>query len=715
MISINNLTVSFGGFDLFSDVNFHISDNDRIGLVGKNGAGKSTMLKLIMGINSPTSGKIMIPSNLRLGYLPQIMEHPKGKSVIEETLTAFKELFQMHKDLDEINEQLATRTDYESKEYSNLIVKLNEINDAIAIMESEPPRTQAERVLLGLGFKRNELERETSTFSQGWNMRIELAKILLRKPDVLLLDEPTNHLDIESIEWFEGYLKSFQGAIVLISHDRKFLDNVTTRTVEIMLGKIYDYKVPYSRYKELRAERMVQQRAAYENQQRMIEKTEEFIERFRYKATKSNQVQSRIKQLDKLERIEIDLEDKAALAVKFPPAPRSGQVVFEAKDAKIGYGTKVIVDNVNVIVERGEKIAFVGRNGEGKTTLMRVITGELEPISGSAKLGYNVDMGYFAQNQEDVLDKNDTVEGTLDKIAVGEIRTKLRDILGAFLFKGEDVDKKVAVLSGGERARLAMAKLILKPYNLLALDEPTNHMDLLSKDILKQALQRYDGTLVIVSHDRDFLDGLVNKIYEFKDGRVKEHLGGVNDFLERKRLENLTDLERRTPAASAAAGTATATAAAAARTAASAPGATAAAAAGAAGTATATAGAARSAVGAASTASAAAGAAATASRTTAGSASPAASGSPATASTAGKATGLSYEQRKELERQKNRRAKRLAQCEEQIAQKEQRLKELEDELCNITDLPRIQSLTTEYEKLKFELDSLMNEWEKLAE
>ena len=716
MISINNLTVSFGGFDLFSDVNFHISDNDRIGLVGKNGAGKSTMLKLIMGINSPTSGKIMIPSNLRLGYLPQIMEHPKGKSVIEETLTAFKELFQMHKDLDEINEQLATRTDYESKEYSNLIIKLNEINDTIAIMESEPPRTQAERVLLGLGFKRNELERETSTFSQGWNMRIELAKILLRKPDVLLLDEPTNHLDIESIEWFEGYLKSFQGAIVLISHDRKFLDNVTTRTVEIMLGKIYDYKVPYSRYKELRAERMVQQRAAYENQQRMIEKTEEFIERFRYKATKSNQVQSRIKQLDKLERIEIDLEDKAALAVKFPPAPRSGQVVFEAKDAKIGYGTKVIVDNVNVIVERGEKIAFVGRNGEGKTTLMRVITGELEPISGSAKLGYNVDMGYFAQNQEDVLDKNDTVEGTLDKIAVGEIRTKLRDILGAFLFKGEDVDKKVAVLSGGERARLAMAKLILKPYNLLALDEPTNHMDLLSKDILKQALQRYDGTLIIVSHDRDFLDGLVNKIYEFKDGRVKEHLGGVNDFLERKRLENLTDLERRTPAATAAA--------AAARTAASAPGATAAAAAGAGASAAGAAsrtlsggatGAPAGTAGAAGTASEAVGAAATASRTTAGSASPAASGSPATASTAGKATGLSYEQRKELERQKNRRAKRLAQCEEQIAQKEQRLKELEDELCNITDLPRIQSLTTEYEKLKFELDSLMNEWEKLAE
>lgn len=545
MISINNLTVSFGGFDLFSDVNFHISDNDRIGLVGKNGAGKSTLLKLIMGINSPTSGKIMMPSNLRLGYLPQIMQHPKGKSVIEETLTAFSELFEMHAKLDSINKELSTREDYESKEYSDLIIKLNEINDALAIMESEPPQTQAEKILIGLGFKSDELSRQTSTFSQGWNMRIELAKILLRKPDLLLLDEPTNHLDIESIEWFEEYLRSFRGAIVLISHDRKFLDNVTKRTVEIMLGKIYDYKVPYSKYKELRAERMEQQRAAYENQQKMIEKTEEFIERFRYKATKSNQVQSRIKQLDKLDRIEIDLEDKSALAVKFPPAPRSGNVVFVAKDLKVGYGSKVIIDKVNMTIERGEKVAFVGRNGEGKTTLMRVITGELGVMGGEAKPGYNVDMGYYAQNQEDILDKNDTVEGTLDKIAVGDIRTKLRDILAAFLFKGEDIDKKVAVLSGGERARLAMAKLILKPHNLLALDEPTNHMDLLSKDILKQALRKYDGTLVIVSHDRDFLDGLVNKVYEFKDGKVKEHLGGINDFLARKRLENLSDLERK--------------------------------------------------------------------------------------------------------------------------------------------------------------------------
>lgn len=545
MISINNLTLSFGGFDLLKDINFHISDNDRIGLVGKNGAGKSTLLKLILGINTPTHGSVMVPPGVNIGYLPQIMEHAKGKTVLDETLTAFDSLFKMHERLEEIGRELGERTDYESKSYHNLMVEMNEINDRITIMEDEPVESKAVKVLKGLGFKENELGRQTSTFSQGWNMRIELAKILLKAPDVLLLDEPTNHLDIESIEWFEGYLKDFKGAVVVISHDRKFLDNVTTRTVEIMLGKIYDYKVPYTKYKELRKERMEQQRAAYENQQRLIEKTEDFIERFRYKATKSNQVQSRIKQLEKLDIIEVDLEDKAALNIKFPPAPRSGNVVFECKDATIGYGTKVILNDVNMTIERGEKVAFVGRNGEGKSTLMKIITGELFPIDGIAKLGYNVDMGYFAQNQEDVLDKQDTVFGTLDKIAVGDIRTKLRDILGAFLFKGEDIDKKVAVLSGGERARLAMAKLMLRPHNLLALDEPTNHMDLLSKDLLKQALQAYDGTIIIVSHDRDFLDGLVSKVYEFKDGRVKEHLGGINDFLARKRLENLHEIERK--------------------------------------------------------------------------------------------------------------------------------------------------------------------------
>ena len=551
MISINNLTVAFGGFTLLNDINFHINDNDKIGLVGKNGAGKSTLLKIILGLNTPTSGKVVRPAGLQIGYLPQQMEHAKDKSVIEETLTAFSELFSMQKKIEEISEQLAQRTDYQSKEYEKLIISLNEYNDRVSLIENEPVESQAERVLVGLGFKREEFSRPTSTFSQGWNMRIELAKILLRKPDMLLLDEPTNHLDIESIEWFEDYLKNFNGAIVLISHDRKFLDNITNRTVEIMLGRIYDYKVPYSRYKILRKERIEQQRAAYENQQRMIDKTEEFIERFRYKATKSNQVQSRIKQLEKLERIEVDLEDTAAMTVKFPPAPRSGQVVFRAKDAVVGYGSKVIISGVDITIERGEKIAFVGRNGEGKTTMMRVITRELFPIEGEASLGYNVDLGYYAQNQEDILDKNDTVYDTLDKIAVGDIRTRLRDILAAFLFRGEDIDKKVAVLSGGERARLAMAKLMLKPHNLLALDEPTNHMDLLSKDILKQALLKYDGTLVIVSHDRDLLDGLVNKVYEFRDGTVKEHLGGISDFLERKRLSTLSELERKETAAAA--------------------------------------------------------------------------------------------------------------------------------------------------------------------
>ena len=487
----------------------------------------------------------MVPPGYKIGYLPQQMEHAKDKTVLDEALTAFNELLSLHKRIDVINLELANRTDYQSKEYNNLIIELNDINDRVSVMESEPPHSQAEKVLLGLGFKREDLNKPTSIFSQGWNMRIELAKVLLSSPDILLLDEPTNHLDIESIEWFEDYLKNFNGSIVLISHDRKFLDNITKRTVEIMLGKIYDYKVPYPKYKVLRKERMEQQKAAYDNQQRLIEKTEDFIEKFRYKATKSNQVQSRIKQLDKLDRIEIDDEDKAALVVKFPPSPRSGQVVFSTNDARIGYGDKTISDNVKITIERGDKIAFVGRNGEGKTTLMRIITKELYALDGEADLGYNVDMGYFAQNQEDVLDKNDTVFDTLDKIAVGDIRTKLRDILGAFLFKGEDVDKKVAVLSGGERARLAMAKLMLRPFNLLALDEPTNHMDLISKDILKQALQNYDGTLVIVSHDRDFLDGLVDKIYEFKDGKVKEHLGGVADFLDRKRLESFNELERK--------------------------------------------------------------------------------------------------------------------------------------------------------------------------
>ena len=545
MISINDLTVSFGGFTLLDSINFHISDGEHIALVGKNGAGKSTILKLIMGVESPTSGRILKPQDLTIGYLPQIMEYSKERSVIDEAMTAFADMFAMQDRMEEINVELATRTDYESAGYHRLIEELNDINDRLAYAQSDSPRLQAEKTLMGLGFKKEELTRKRGTFSQGWNMRVELAKVLLLRPKVIMLDEPTNHLDIESIQWLEDYLTSYSGTLLLISHDRRFLDRVTNRTVEIMLGKIHDYKVPYSRFKELRAERMAQQRAAYENQQRMIEKTEEFIEKFRYKPTKSNQVQSRIKQLDKLERIEVEVEDNSALSVKFPPAPRSGDVVLKVRDMAAGYdnGRKVVFKDADMTIMRGEKVAFVGRNGEGKSTMMKIITSELYPLDGEAALGYNVALGYYAQNQEDILDKNDTVFDTLDKVAVGDIRFKLRDILGAFLFRGEDIDKKVAVLSGGERSRLAMAKLILKPYNLLALDEPTNHMDIRSKDILKQALVKYDGTLVIVSHDRDFLDGLVDKVYEFRDGKIKEHLGGISAFLERRKIENLSELE----------------------------------------------------------------------------------------------------------------------------------------------------------------------------
>ena len=545
MISINSVTVSYGGFTLLSDINFNISEQDKICLVGKNGAGKSTMLKLICGLQNPTTGKIAVPGSVKIGYLPQIMEHHKGKSVIDETMTAFQEMFDLEAELERVTAELGERTDYESESYSKLIVHLNELNDRLAILRNDAPEVQAEKTLMGLGFKYEELGRPTETFSQGWNMRIELAKILLGKPDVMLLDEPTNHLDIESIEWLEDYLKNCRCSIVLISHDRKFLDNVTNRTIEIMLGRIHDYKVPYSKYLELRKERLAQQRAAYENQQRMIEKTEDFIERFRYKPTKSNQVQSRVKQLEKLERIEVDMEDKSALSVKFPPAPRSGDIVYKAENLTLGYDSKIVFSGAEIEIRRGEKVALVGRNGEGKTTLMRAITGSLRPMEGTSRVGYNVSIGYYEQNQEDVLDKQDTVFGTLDRIAVGDIRLKLRDILAAFLFKGEDIDKKVAVLSGGERARLAMAKLMLRPYNLLCLDEPTNHMDILSKDILKQALKAYDGTLVVVSHDRDFLDGLVDKVYEFRDGQVKEFLGGVSDFLEKRRLDSLNELERK--------------------------------------------------------------------------------------------------------------------------------------------------------------------------
>ena len=544
MVSINDVTVAWGGFTLLDRINFHISGSDKIGLVGKNGAGKSTLMKLIMGLQNPTSGHIDRPPGITIGYLPQIMEHHKGLTVMEETMSVFSEASNIQEEIDSLTTQLAERTDYESEEYADIIARLSDLNDRLLVGGSEPPEVRARKTLLGLGFLDSELDRRTETFSQGWNMRIELAKILLRQPDLMMLDEPTNHLDIESIEWLEDYLKTRRCSLLLVSHDRKFLDNVTNRTVEIMLGHVHDYKVPYSQYVTLRAERIAQQTAAYNNQQRMIQKTEEFIQAFRYKPTKSNQVQSRIKALEKLDRVEIDETDNVTLTVKFPPAPRSGDVVYKAEGLVAGYPGKVVFSGADIEIKRGEKVALVGRNGEGKTTLMRIIAGELEPVGGESRLGYNVSLGYYAQNQEDILDKNETVFSTLDRAAVGEIRTKLRDILAQFLFRGEDIDKRVNVLSGGERARLGMAGLMLKNHNLLALDEPTNHMDIKSKDILKQALKAYDGTLIVVSHDRDFLDSLVDKLYEFRNGKVTEHLGGVAEFLRRRKIESLQELER---------------------------------------------------------------------------------------------------------------------------------------------------------------------------
>ena len=557
MISLGEVTVAFGSSVLLDHVSFHISETDKIGLVGRNGAGKTTLMRIICGLQAPTSGSVDRPNHFTVGYLPQLMEHHRGRTVLEEAMTAFDALAEAEREIARISAELAERTDYESRAYADLITRLNELNDHLALSHSEPPEVRALRTLQGLGFRENELGRRTETFSQGWNMRIELAKLLLRDPDVLLLDEPTNHLDIESIEWLESYLKAFRGALMLVSHDRKFLDNVTDRTVEIMLGKVYDYKVPYSRYTVLRAERVAQQSAAYENQQRMIEKTEDFINKFRYKPTKSNQVQSRIKALERLDRIEIDETDNSRIRVKFPPAPRAGDVVFKAAGLEAGYPGKVVFRDADIEVKRGEKVALIGRNGEGKTTLMRVLMGELDPLAGEARVGHNVSIGYFAQNQEEVLDPKETVFSTLDRIAVGDVRTRLRDILGAFLFRGEDIDKRVSVLSGGERARLGMAKLLLQNYNLLALDEPTNHMDIRSKDILKQALRDYDGSLLIVSHDRDFLDGLVDKFYEFRDGRVREHLESFAEFLEKRHLETLREIERKTEPAAAAPAAAT--------------------------------------------------------------------------------------------------------------------------------------------------------------
>ena len=545
MISLDNLTVSYGGWTLFDDISFLINEKDRIGLVGKNGAGKTTLLRIITGEQQPTEGAVTINGECTIGYLPQQMRVADTTTLKAETEKAFDEVLRLEADIASLTAEIATREDYESEEYESLLHRLNDAQDRYHILGGDTREADIEKTLLGLGFKRTDFDRATSEFSGGWRMRIELAKLLLRRPSIFLLDEPTNHLDIESIQWLEEYLRNYSGAVLLISHDRAFLDNVTTRTVELSLGHIYDYKVPYSKFVELRAERRAQQMAAYENQQKLIEKTEEFIEKFRYKPTKSNQVQSRIKQLERLERIEVEEEDLATLNIKFPPAPRSGQIVAEVKEVGKAFGQKRIFSDFTFTLERGQKIALVGRNGEGKTTMARMLIGELEQTEGTIKLGANVNIGYYAQNQDDLMDGEFTVFDTLDRVAVGDIRTRLRDILGAFLFRGEDIDKKVKVLSGGERSRLAMARLMLEPYNLLVLDEPTNHMDMRSKDILKEAIRKFDGTVVLVSHDREFLDGIVDKVYEFRDGGVREYLGDIWYFLEKRKLENLQEVERK--------------------------------------------------------------------------------------------------------------------------------------------------------------------------
>ena len=542
MISIQNLSVEFSAKSLFDNINYVINKKDKIALVGKNGAGKSTMLKIIAGLQSPTSGCVAKPNDITISYLPQQMELNDTLTVIEEVSKAFSHIDDMHKQLNKINAELQQRTDYESKEYQDLIDCLTLLNEHIAIEESENKEAEMERTLIGLGFSRNDFNRPTAEFSGGWRMRIELAKLLLTHPDVLLLDEPTNHLDIESIQWLENFLITKANAVVLVSHDRAFIDNVTNRTIEISLGKIYDYAVNYSKYVVLHQERIEQQMRAYQNQQKQIQETEDFIERFRYKATKAVQVQSRIKQLAKIDRIEVDEVDTSHLNLKFPPAPRSGDYPIIADNVGKRYGTHQVFDNATFTIKRGEKVAFVGKNGEGKSTLVKCIMNEID-FTGNLKIGHNVKIGYFAQNQAQLLDGEITVFDTIDRVAVGDIRTKIRDILGAFMFGGEASDKKVKVLSGGEKTRLAMIRLLLEPVNLLILDEPTNHLDMRTKDILKQAIKEFNGTVIVVSHDREFLDGLVEKVYEFGGGKVKECLGGIYEFLEKKKIASLAELE----------------------------------------------------------------------------------------------------------------------------------------------------------------------------
>jgi len=542
MISVNGATVAFGGFILFDNISFLINPKDRIGLAGRNGAGKSTMLKLLAGEQNPTKGEIAIPRECKIGYLPQDMTHQHGRTVFEETKTAFQEIQSMQKRLDDINHQLETRTDYESDDYMKLIEDLTDINHRLDIVGSGNVEEDIEKILKGLGFDRNDLNRQTSEFSGGWRMRIELAKLLLQKPDVLLLDEPTNHLDIEAIQWLETFMETFPGAVVLISHDKTFLDNVTNRTIEIVNQKIYDYKTNYSRYLILRKERKEQQENAAKNQQKIIDQTEVLIDKYRAKANKASFAQSLIKKLDRMERVEVDEDDTAAMYFRFPPPAHSGKIVITSEHSGKMYGPKRIFSDANFIITKGEKIGFVGRNGEGKSTMMKMIAKKVEH-EGAVVLGHSVMMGYFEQDQEEKLDGEKTVFKTIDDLAVGDIRKRVRNLLGAFLFSGEDIDKKVKVLSGGERGRLALCKLLLEPYNLLLLDEPTNHLDIRSKEILKQALMDYEGTVVMVSHDRDFMKGMCNRLFEFRDGHVKEHLGGIEEFMELRKVERLNELD----------------------------------------------------------------------------------------------------------------------------------------------------------------------------
>ena len=543
MISIQNLSIHFTGQDLFTDINFMIREKDRIGLVGKNGAGKTTLIRIIAGLEQPSHGDVVMSDDVTIGYLPQEKNIHSTKTVLEETMTAFEEYHQIEKKLAQLQDELSQRTDYESDSYQKLCERMSALNERLTLIGGHSAEGEAERILVGLGFDHEDMLREMNEFSNGWQMRVELAKILLRKPKLLLLDEPTNHLDIESIQWLEGYLKSYYGAIFMVSHDRAFLDHITIRTIEISGGKIYDYKCAYTEFVERREERIDMQKAAFDNQQREIKEIEAFIERFRYKATKAKQVQSRVKQLEKMDLVEIDDRDKSVMHFKFPPAPHSGKVTLELSHVSKSYGEKNILNDINLLIPRGEKIAFVGRNGEGKSTLAKIICGVLDH-TGEVKLGHEVKIGYYAQNQQDMLDPEKTVFETLDDVATGDMRVKVKSLLGAFLFSGETIDKKVKVLSGGEKARLSLAKMLLFPTNLLVLDEPTNHLDMLSKDILKSALLQFDGTLIVVSHDRDFLQGLTTKVYEFRKPHIKEYIGDIYDFLEEKRLKELDDLNR---------------------------------------------------------------------------------------------------------------------------------------------------------------------------